>query len=66
MDVLKIAAIAISGVLLALLLKQVKPEYSVFLSAGAYRWRVFGYDTENAWDYVHYTVCVGFLQGCRL
>ena len=32
MDVLKIAAFAISGVLLALLLKQVKPEYSVFLS----------------------------------
>ena len=29
---LKIAAFAISGVLLALLLKQVKPEYSVFLS----------------------------------
>lgn len=32
MDVLKIAMLAVSGVLLALVLKQTKPEYSVFLS----------------------------------
>ncbi|MDE7313027.1 MAG: stage III sporulation protein AD [Eubacterium sp.] len=32
MDVLKIAALAVSGVLLALMLKQTKPEYSVFVS----------------------------------
>ena len=32
MDVLKIAAFAVSGVFLAMLLKQTKPEYSVFLS----------------------------------
>lgn len=32
MDVLKIAVLAVSGVLLALMLKQVKPEYSVVLS----------------------------------
>lgn len=32
MDVLKIAMLAVSGVLLALMLKQTKPEYSVFLS----------------------------------
>lgn len=32
MDVLKIAMFAVSGVLFALMLKQTKPEYSVFLS----------------------------------
>lgn len=32
MDVLKIAVLAVSGVLLALMLKQVKPEYSAVLS----------------------------------
>lgn len=32
MDVLKIAMLAVGGVLLALMLKQTKPEYSVFLS----------------------------------
>jgi len=32
MDVLKIAVFAVSGVLLALMLRQTKPEYSVFLS----------------------------------
>lgn len=32
MEVLKMAALAVSGVLLALMLKQVKPEYNVFLS----------------------------------
>lgn len=32
MDILKVAVIAVSGVLLALMLKQTKPEYSVFLS----------------------------------
>lgn len=32
MDVLKVAVLAVSGVLLALLLRQTKPEYSVFLS----------------------------------
>lgn len=31
MDILKIAAIAISGAMLALMLKQVKPEYSIIL-----------------------------------
>lgn len=32
MEILKVAALAVSGVLLALLLKQTKPEYSVLLS----------------------------------
>ena len=32
MDVFKVAAFAVSGVLLALMLRQTKPEYSVFLS----------------------------------
>lgn len=32
MDVFKVAAFAVSGVLLALLLRQTKPEYSVFIS----------------------------------
>lgn len=32
MDVLRIAMLAVSGVLLALILKQTKPEYSIFLS----------------------------------
>ncbi len=32
MEVLRVAALALSGVLLALMLKQTKPEYSVFLS----------------------------------
>ncbi len=32
MDILKIAVLAISGVMLALMLKQTKPEYSVFIS----------------------------------
>lgn len=32
MEVLKIAAFAVGGVLLALMLKQVRPEYNVFLS----------------------------------
>ncbi len=32
MDVLKIAVLAVSGVLLALMLKQTKPEYSVLVS----------------------------------
>lgn len=32
MDILKVTVIAVSGVLLALMLKQTKPEYSVFLS----------------------------------
>lgn len=32
MDILKIAVLAVSGVLLALMLKQTKPEYSVFIS----------------------------------
>lgn len=32
MDILKIAVLAISGVLLALMLKQAKPEYSMFIS----------------------------------
>lgn len=32
MDMLKIAVLAISGVLMAVMLKQVKPEYSVFIS----------------------------------
>lgn len=31
MDILKIAALAISGVMLALMLKQVKPEYSIVI-----------------------------------
>lgn len=34
MDVFQVAALAVSGVLLALLLRQMKPEYSVFLSMG--------------------------------
>lgn len=32
MDILKIAVLAISGVLLALMLKQTRPEYSFFIS----------------------------------
>ena len=32
MDIMKIAVLAVSGVLLALILKQTKPEYSIFLS----------------------------------
>lgn len=32
MDILKIAVLAVSGVLLALMLKQAKPEYSSFIS----------------------------------
>lgn len=32
MDVLKIAALAVSGVLLGLMLRQTKPEYGIFLS----------------------------------
>lgn len=32
MDILKIAVLAISGVLMALMLKQAKPEYSMFIS----------------------------------
>ncbi len=32
MDILKITVLAVSGVLLALMLKQTKPEYSTFLS----------------------------------
>lgn len=32
MDILKIAVLAISGVLLALMLKQTKPEFGVFIS----------------------------------
>ncbi|MDE6889860.1 MAG: stage III sporulation protein AD [Eubacterium sp.] len=32
MEVLRVATLALSGVLLALMLKQTKPEYSVFLS----------------------------------
>ena len=35
MDVLKIAVLAVSAVLLALMLKQTKPEYSVFISMAA-------------------------------
>lgn len=35
MDILKIAVLGVSGVLLALLLKQVKPEYSTFISMAA-------------------------------
>ncbi len=35
MDILKIAVLAVSGVLLALLLKQVKPEYSTMISMAA-------------------------------
>ena len=32
MDILKIAVLAVSGVLLALMIKQTKPEFSVFIS----------------------------------
>ena len=32
MDIIKVAVLAVTGVLLALILKQTKPEYSVFLS----------------------------------